>query len=307
MKKNVVLEAMNVSVVVKNKILVRNVSFTVQEGQILGVVGDNKSGKSSLAKVLCGSLPVSDGTVFVMNQNIEKYPELLHSVSLSLDPPVFFKNQTVRNNVKYLCSLSGTKPTKDKVNTALRKFGLEARAKSKMKYLSYYERKLVSLALAFINEPKIAILDEPFKGISEERQDKMREFIKQLKAQNITVIVTAKDYETIENLCSRYIFMENRKIVKILDGKECELAPDTITYAFVEVKYPHYVGKLLKKEFNFDIKLLDKKVLFVASENKLADVVEFLSTKKIEVKETGYLKTKTEQILANMTPFYTGG
>ena len=298
-----VLEVKNLSVLIKERFLIKDISFSLKHGETLGIVGDDGSGKTSLIKTLTGSLPISDGSITIYGKNIELHPEVLNQVGICLDPPVFFKFQSVIDNMMYLCSLSGHND-KVKIVRTLKKFNLDTKMRKKVYSLSFYERKLMALALAFVTNPKLLILDEPFKSLPVQDIFQIRKYIAELRENGTTIIMTAKTYDSLEDQCDTYLFMANRKIFELLPRKECEKYSTTKTYAFVEVKYPHYCGKMIMEKFDYKVKLIGKKVLFEADEDATAEIVRFFTRNKLAVYSAGYINNKSERIFARLTPYF---
>ena len=298
-----VLEVKNLSVLIKERFLIKDISFSLKHGETLGIVGDDGSGKTSLIKTLTGSLPISDGSITIYGKNIELHPEVLNQVGICLDPPVFFKFQSVIDNMMYLCSLSGHND-KVKIVRTLKKFNLDTKMRKKVYSLSFYERKLMALALAFVTNPKLLILDEPFKSLPVQDIFQIRKYIAELRENGTTIIMTAKTYDSLEDQCDTYLFMANRKIFELLPRKECEKYSTTKTYAFVEVKYPHYCGKMVMEKFDYKVKLIGKKVLFEADEDATAEIVRFFTRNKLAVYSAGYINNKSERIFARLTPYF---
>ena len=303
MENKSILVVENLSVLIKERFLVNDVSFSMHQGECLGIVGEDGSGKSSLIKAISGSLPISDGTVTIDGHDIKQDPSILLQVGICLDPPVFFKFQSLMENMQYLCSLSGHND-KQRILEVLNKFNLLEKKNKKVYSLSFYERKLMAIALAFINQPKLLIIDEPFKGLPIQSVQIISKYIQQLRQNGTTIIVTSKNYDSLEDQCDRYMFLVDRKVKEILPRKACEQFSTTKTYAFVQVKYPHYCGKLIAEQFNINVKLFGKRVLFDADEDLTADIVKFLTKEKLSIYGAGYLNKKGERILANLTPYF---
>lgn len=300
---NKILEVKNLTVMIKERFLVKNASFSMNEGECLGIVGEDKSGKTSLLKAISGSLPITDGYVFVDNKDIMKDSKILSEISICLDPPVFFKFQSVMGNMEYL-SLLKKNVTRGQIIQVLNQFGLAHKMKRKVLWLSYYEKKLMALALAFLTKPKILLLDEPFKGLPADKIAHLKENINLISAQGTSVVISSRILEHLEDVCDNFIFMEDRKIKEILTAKECQKFSSNHTYAFVSVKYPNYCGKLIIENFNLDVKIYGNKVLFLADEDETAEIVKFFTQKRIAVRKAGYLNRKSEKIFADLAPLF---
>ncbi len=300
--KETILDIENLSVIIKERYLVKNVSLSVDEGEAIALVGGDGSGKTSLLKTITHSLPITEGNIFVCGRNVTE-KESYSNVGISLDPPVFFKFQTVFNNLAYLTKISGNF---DKIGIldALKAVGLERRAKVLVLFLSYAEKKLMSLALAFLAKPKLLLLDEPFKSLSKKQCEIVKSQIKKLQEQGTAVVISTCTLEDVSDICSKYYFMENRQITKTVENTDVVEYLTDKEMAFVEVKYPHYVGKMIIESFNLHVKLLGNKVVFDTDEDTLAKIVVELSGSKITVFKAGYLNSYAEKVLASLTPYF---
>ena len=301
--KQKILEVKNLSVIIKERFLVKNVTFSLQKGKCLAVIGEDRSGKTSLLKAIAGALPITQGQILIEEKDIKLNPSVLSQVGICLDPPMFFKYQSVFENMKYLTSLSD-KYDKKKIEEVLKRVNLFEKAKTKVLFLSYFEKKLLSLALAILTQPKLLLLDQPFKALPAKETEEVKAWIKELQKNGTTVVIATTKYELIEDFCDEFFFMEHRRLVKMLTSKQCEEFSTNKTYSFIEVKYPHYAGKVVADEFGLDIKLLQRKLLFEADEDKTAKIVKFLSMRKIKIFKAGFLHNKAEKIFAELAPFY---
>lgn len=297
------LEVKNLSVLIKDRFLVKNAFFSVDEGECWGIIGENKSGKTSLIKAISGSLPINPGQVFIEGKDIFSDKKVLTKVSTCFDPPMFFKYQTVLDNLTYISRLSEAN-NKENIIKVLSRFNLAHKMHTRVMFLTYFEKKLMSLALGFLTRPKLLLLDEPFKNLPPENLAIVKKAIRQIRSNGTTVLLTSTNLENIEDECDRFLFMENRAIKKTLTREEVEEINNTPVYAFIKVKYPHYVGKLLMDNYGMHVKILDSRVLFEADESKTAEIVQDLASKKISIYKAGYLSKKAEKVFASLTPFF---
>lgn len=300
--KETVLEIKNLSVIIKERYLVKNVSLSLFEGEAVALVGQDKSGKTSLIKAITHSLPISEGEVFVCGRNITDN-NAMANIAIALDPPVFFKFQTVYNNISYLTKFIGN-VSKNDILEALKLVGLENRKKTLVLFLTYTEKKLLSLAIAFLTKPKILLLDEPFKSLSDDMINNIKSHIRELQKCGTAVIISSTNIDNVRDICSRFVFMEDRQVKQILDNKDCDEFLGEKEWAFVQVKYPHFIGKTLIDTFGLRVKLLGNKVLFDANSELLAKIVKYLSVNKIAIFKAGFLNNQAENVMANLTPYF---
>lgn len=303
MSKNNILVVKDLTVLIRDRFLVKNVSFSMEEGECYGIVGEDKSGKTSLIKTISGSLPISSGKVYIDNKDIMEDESVLKELSICLDPPMFFKYQSIYENMKFLASLNDEED-EERILKTLSKFDLAHKKDTKVLFLSYYEKKLMALALALLTKVKLLLLDEPFKGLPPDHAYEIKKHIKELKRAGTSIIITSRSLEPIEDICSKIIFMANKEITNIMTNSQCQAFDDSKTYAFLSVKYPHYVGKLIIDNFNLKVKLLGNRVLFETDESVLADVIKFITKSRIAIFKAGYLSQKSEKIFADLASYY---
>ncbi len=297
------LSVNNLSVLIKDRFLVKNATFTLNYGECWGILGEDKSGKTSLIKAVSGSLPINPGQVMIEGDDIFYSKKNLKNVSTCFDPPVFFKYQTVYENLKFLSALNES-ANKEKIVRVLNKFNLAHKLNTRVLFLTYFERKLMGLALGFLTKPKLLLLDEPFKNIPQENLKLIKNALAEIRKNGTAIIMTSRNMESIEEECDKFIFMANREIKEIMPKKETPKIDKIKTFAFVRVKYPHYSGKLIKEHFDLKVKILDNRVLFEADEDLTADIVRFLTKNSIAVYSAGFLSKKAEKVFANLAPYY---
>lgn len=194
---------------------IRNISFSVDKGEVVGFLGPNGAGKSTTMKILCGYLPADAGEVRVagfdvfgesvrarsrigyMPENVPLYPEMRVSEYLS-----------------YRAALKGVRArrTEEKVEDALQLCGLAAVRRKLIGTLSKGYRQRVGLADALINEPDILILDEPTIGLDPGQIREVRELIRGLAPRH-TILLSSHILSEVEMTCSRVLILDKGRIV----------------------------------------------------------------------------------------------
>ena len=302
MEEKVVLSVENLSTLVKKKFLLNHISFSLHEGEILGVIGEKGSGKTSLIKAISNALPVSEGDIYLDGISLDKNKKLQSEINLCLDPPMFFKYQSVKNNLKFMSSLKNHY-NKQKTLSSLEQFEMKKRKNSKVIRLNFYEKKKMAIALTFISDARVYIIDEPFKNVDEEFSYKLKKFLRQLAKKGGSVILTSESADNLTDVCDTFLLLSNRTVSSIMPNEDVENFADEENYTFIETPYPNYAGKLLRDEKGLEVKLLNNKVLLTnCDEEECAKLIAFLTEKKIEVKSAGTLTDKTEQIFASLAP-----
>lgn len=205
------IEVSNVSKKYKDKMLVEDVSFTVEKGEILGIVGLNGSGKTVLLKCICGLMDYSAGSIKVDGKIIGKDCEYPKNMGVIIETPGFLPYHSGYKNLEYLASLR-KKITKQDIKDVLVKVGLVGEEKKLVAKYSLGMRQRLGIAQAIMENPELLILDEPMNGLDKEGIVEVRKLLLDMKSEGKTMIVTSHNEEDIKVLCDKVIEMDKGKL-----------------------------------------------------------------------------------------------
>jgi len=194
-------------------IAVDNISFDLNRGEIVGLLGSNGAGKSTTMKIITGSLQADSGTVDIFGYNITEKPVQAksHIGYLSEDNPLP-SDMYVHEYLQYIVGMYKLKNLKNIVDSTIEKFGLTNEYKKKIHTLSKGNRQKLGLAQSMIHNPDLLILDEPTNGLDPNQQAEIQEMIKNFGNSKIILLSTHILHE-IENIASRIIIIEKGRIV----------------------------------------------------------------------------------------------
>ncbi|MHA1978031.1 MAG: ABC transporter ATP-binding protein [Candidatus Hodarchaeales archaeon] len=197
---------------------VKNLSFEVEAGELFGLLGPNGAGKTTTIKILTGLLKPSSGEAQIGGFNIKKsMGKIKEMIGVCPQEPAFLPYLTGRENVELFGNLHGMSKTKikERAEELLAKVGLvEGATRKAGKYSGGMVRR-ISLVMALINDPDIAFLDEPTVAMDVQSRHATWDFIKDLKAQGKTVILTTHYIEEAELLCDRVGIIDNGKLIAL--------------------------------------------------------------------------------------------
>ena len=205
------IEVSNVSKKYKDKMLVEDVSFTIEKGEILGIVGLNGSGKTVLLKCICGLMDYSAGSIKVDGKIIGKDCEYPKNMGVIIETPGFLPYHSGYKNLEYLASLR-KKITKQDIKDVLVKVGLVGEEKKLVAKYSLGMRQRLGIAQAIMENPELLILDEPMNGLDKEGIVEVRKLLLDMKSEGKTMIVTSHNEEDIKVLCDKVIEMDKGKL-----------------------------------------------------------------------------------------------
>jgi zinc transport system ATP-binding protein len=188
-----------------------NISFTVNEGDLLGIIGPNGAGKTTLFRLMIGLLEDYQGKITIFGQDIRKNRKVLQNVGYI--PQKKFIEQGFPATVEEIVSLGiNGKPSKDKIISAIETVGLFEQKNKRIGELSGGQQQRVFIAKALVNDPKLLILDEPATGIDLEAQSKFYGLLKRLNYENkITMIWASHDLDAVNKLANK-VACVNRKM-----------------------------------------------------------------------------------------------
>jgi len=197
---------------------VKNLSFTVNEGDVYGFLGQNGAGKSTTLRMLLKLIKPTSGKISFSGKNIANdNNEMLRQTGAIIERPDMYKFLSAYDNVNIFAKLSGIKPTRKLIMDQLEMVGLADRFDSKAKTYSQGMKQRLGIAIALIHAPKLIILDEPTNGLDPQGIADMRNLILRLSREmGKTVIVSSHLLSEIEVIANRMIIIHKGQ--KIVEG-----------------------------------------------------------------------------------------
>lgn len=210
------LRAEGLSRVVPSKTIVSNVSFEVQGGQVLGIVGASGSGKSSLLRLLNRLDEPSAGAVYLDGNDYRTIPprELRRRVGMVTQRPFLFPGD-VASNLRFGPAQRGEIMPEEEVSKLLEQVGLPGFASHEVSVLSGGEQQRVSLARSLANHPEVLLLDEPTSALDEHSKSGIEELIAMLaRKQGLACVLVTHDRDQARRLCREVVLMEDGRAVR---------------------------------------------------------------------------------------------
>lgn len=213
------IEIQNLTKSFGNLKAVNGLTLDIKDGEIFSLLGLNGAGKSTTIKILCSLLTKDGGTVTVNGLDLDKDGKAIKRlIGLSPQETAVANNLTVEENLKFIADLYGV-TDKNAVGDMIEKFSLNQKRKTLAKKLSGGQKRRLSLAMAFIVNPKILILDEPTLGLDIKVRRDLWQLIREA-AESSTVILTTHYLEEAEALSDRIGIMKNGALVALGTAKE---------------------------------------------------------------------------------------
>lgn len=210
---NEVLKVENLTKKCKDKVLVDNLSFTVNKGDIFGFLGPNGAGKTTTMKMILKLIKKDGGKVYIDGFDIDtNFKDAIKNVSAVIENPAIYLNLTGYENLKIAKNFSDSYSVSYDIEYVLTIVGLKGRENEKVKNYSLGMKQRLSIAMALIKNPKIIFLDEPTNGLDPKGIVEMRELIKELsKKHHKTIIISSHILHEIEMMCDKVLIINKGK------------------------------------------------------------------------------------------------
>ena len=217
---------------------VNDISFEIEEGEIVGFLGPNGAGKSTTMNMVTGFIEPTSGKIIIDGYNISKKPKKAkRQIGYMPEGVPLYTDLTVKEFVTYMAELKGVpkKERKEKVEKALEDTGLIDVKNKLTRNLSRGYKQRVSMAGALVSNPKVIILDEPTVGLDPKQVTEIRALIKNLGKEH-TVILSSHILSEVSQICNRVIIINKGKIIAIdtPENLENKVVRDNIVYVTVE-------------------------------------------------------------------------
>ena len=194
---------------------VQNVSFRVEEGQIVGLLGPNGAGKSTTMNVITGYLTPDSGSVRIQGIDIQKNPEKAkRQIGYLPEIPPLYLDMTVQEYLKFVASLKKipVKEQKKEIDRVTEALFIQEKKTRLIKNLSKGYRQRVGFASALLGNPPVLILDEPTVGLDPNQMIEIRQFIKELGKEH-TVILSSHILSEVSAICDHIIIIDKGTVV----------------------------------------------------------------------------------------------
>lgn len=232
-----VIEINNLTKLYNNNRGVKNISLTVQQGDILGLLGPNGSGKTTVMKAIL-NLVHSEGDIKVFGMDLhDNFEEIMQKTGALIESPAIYKDMTAYQNVKMHAAMY-PHIDKERIEHILDVVHLLPYKNDKAGKFSLGMKQRLGLAIAFVSDPELIILDEPVNGLDIEGVVEVREIIKRLNEERgVTFLISSHMASEIEKTCNKVAVMyEGELIAKSATEDALRLHPSMEDYFLSVVK-----------------------------------------------------------------------
>jgi len=281
---------------------VDDISFTVNKGEIVGILGRNGAGKTTTISMLLGLLTPTSGTIHIFGKDIvTKREEILREVNFSSAYINFPPRLSVLENLTVFSLLYDIPNRQKRIAEVIRLFGIEDLAHRQYLYLSSGQETRVHLAKAFLNTPRILFLDEPTAALDPDVADSVRKLLISLqKRENMTVLLTSHNMAEVEEVCDRALFIDHGKLI-------AEDSPYALANRITQTTIHFLIKDGLKRtlaycrEHQFDATQEGRYLTVTLSDDEIVYFLTFLAERGITYQEISIDRPDLEDFFLEQT------
>ena len=213
-----VLECKNLNKKIGKKQILENVSFQIQEGDILGFIGPNGAGKTTTIKLILGLQSITEGKVSINSYDIEKqFTKAIEKVGAIVENPDLYMYLSGYENLKLIANMYQN-INQTRIDEVVKLVKLENRIRDKVSKYSLGMRQRLGIAQAILHKPNLLILDEPTNGLDPEGIKEMRELLVSLaQKEKMAILISSHNLAELDNLCNKVCIIKNGKIIETSD------------------------------------------------------------------------------------------
>lgn len=250
--------------------VLKNIDFEFGESQIVGLIGKNGVGKTTLMKIMNENIVKYDGT-FSKESNTK--------VGYLIENPKLYLNKTGYYNLNFFRNVLGTQVDDQYINQLIESFGIKPYINKKVKKYSMGMKQKLSIAVALMNKPQYLILDEPTNGMDPDGSiDVLKTLESVSKELNIKILISSHKLEDIELICDRTVFMKDGAIVEDYNMKD--QSTDVTKFTFVQDAYNEALD-ILTMKYKVVASNKQESVISVEALQDYQDVLKELGKKNI--------------------------
>lgn len=289
-----VLEVNNLKKSIGKREIIKNISLSIDEGEIFGFLGPNGAGKTTTIRMLVGLIHPNEGSIKICGYDLNKDSEkALKEVGAVVENPELYKYLTGRENLMQIARIRNI--SKKDVDETIALVGLENRIDDKVKKYSLGMKQRLGLAASLLSKPKLLILDEPTNGLDPSGILDFREVVKKAaKEKGMAVFISSHILSEVQHLCDRVAFINNGTIKSIENVINESMETDTDIIC-LKVKNNINLDELKNIEYINSTKVTEDGIEIILLSNTTSKLIKYLVSKNIEIEEVYKLRKGLEQ------------
>lgn len=289
-----VLEVTNLKKTLGKREIIKNISFSIEEGEIFGFLGPNGAGKTTTIRMLVGLIHPNEGSISICGHDLKNDTEkALREVGAVIENPELYKYLSGRENLMQIARIRNI--SKEDVNETIKLVGLEDRIDDKVKKYSLGMKQRLGLAASLLSKPKLLILDEPTNGLDPSGILDFREIVKKAaKEKGMAVFISSHILSEVQHLCDRVAFINHGTIKSVENVVNESMETDTDIIC-LNLNEEIDLNELKKIEYVNSVRKSDDGIEIILLSNKTSNLIKHLVSRNYNIEEVYKIRKGLEQ------------
>ena len=271
-----ILECKNLCKSFGKRQILKNVSFSINEGDILAFIGPNGSGKTTTIKLILGLQRIDSGEVLINGKDITKdFEEAISKVGAIVENPDSYMYLTGWQNLRLIANYYDN-ISDDDINEVVKYVGLESRINDLVSKYSLGMRQRLGIARALLNKPNILILDEPTNGLDPEGIKDLRVLLKRLASDGMGILISSHNLAELESFCNKVCIIDSGVIIETSEVNTLKNNENIVVFKVSDTSALDIKDVFAVTKTSFKMR---------ASREVVADVIKKLVKKGIDIYE----------------------
>lgn len=207
------LELSNIWKRIGKKMILKNVAFVVEKGQIVGLLGPNGAGKTTLIRVIVSLMQLDQGNIMINGSSLTKdFKSAIANVGAIVENPEFYNYLSGYDNLLQYARISRTPISNARIQEVVAAVHLEDKISQKVKTYSLGMRQRLGVAQALLHQPGLLVLDEPMNGLDPLGMREFRDMLLDLRDQGISVLISSHQLSDVEQLADQLVILQNGEV-----------------------------------------------------------------------------------------------
>lgn len=294
---NQILNVENINKTLSKKHILKNVSFSLNEGQILGFIGPNGAGKTTTIKLILGLQKIDSGKITINGYDVKKdFEKAIERVGAIVENPDSYMYLTGYQNIKLISNLYKNIDEK-RIQEVINITGLQNRINDKVSKYSLGMRQRLGIAISILNKPNLLILDEPTNGLDPEGIKELRDLLKKLaKEEKMGILISSHNLAELESFCNNVCIIKNGEIIS--QNTISEIKKETTPSYLIELNKTDNIGKIIDTKYEI---LDSNNIKVTCSHKELSNILKKLLEKDYEIYEAKKLVMTLEEAFIKKT------
>lgn len=243
----------------------KNVSFELEKGEVVGLIGNNGAGKTTLMKMIAKTMIPSSGTIEINDKNIRNSSNSLKNVNFMIEAS-FFNHISAYENIKFYLTINKQNASKQQIKDVMSLVNLWHVKNKKASQFSFGMKQRLGLALCLASEPDIVIMDEPFVGLDPNGVSTLINKLKNwAKEKQMSILISSHQLSELEAICDRYLYLESGELKKSFNKRAqnvtiihlANMVEEDISKKYEDTFVENNIVKTLLKDSDFSNLLSD--------------------------------------------------